>query len=397
MLNKPYRLRVQLIVLTLARLVLNTGIRMVYPFAPAISRGLGVEVGAIYQLLTLRNLTGFLSPLFGPMSDRFGRKPIIAAAIFLCALACLLVVIWPAYWPLGVTLILISIAKIIYDPALSAYMGDVVPFARRGRAIAVIELAWAGALLVGAPVVGWLIARGGWQSPFLWMAVLAGGSAVILLIVLPATQASNIRTTRLRDLPRTIRQHPVIWGGIAYGILSASANEIFFIVYGDWMEVSFNLPLTGLGLAAGVVGGAEVLGEGAVGAFVDRLGKRFIVVSGLLCVFMYVLIPSTSATLTTALVSLFLLFVSFEAMVVGVIPLLTELVPSARATVMSVVVAASYLGRAIGTTMGPFLWERGGLRANAWTAAILTVTAVFVIARWLQPGQETGDWRLDDA
>ena len=387
MFSKPYRLRVQLLMLTLARLVLNTGIRMVYPFAPAISRGLGVEVGAVYRLLTLRNLTGFLSPFFGPMSDRFGRKPIIIAAMFLCGLACLLVVIWPAYWPLGATLILISIAKVIYDPALSAYLGDVVPFARRGRAIAVIELAWAGALLIGAPIVGWLIARGGWQSPFLWIAVLAGITAVILLIVLPPTKASNIRTTRLRDLPATIRQHPVIWGGIAYGILSAAANEIFFIVYGDWMEVSFNLPLTGLGLAAGVVGGAEVLGEGAVGAFVDRFGKRFIVGSGLLCVTMYALIPSTSATLTTALVSLFLLFLSFEALVVGVIPLLTELVPSARATVMSIVVAASYLGRAIGTTVGPFLWERGGLRANAWVAAVLTATAVFTIARGLHAGE----------
>ena len=216
MLGKSYRLRVQLVILTLARLVLNTGIRMIYPFAPAISRGLGVEVTAVYRLLTLRSLTGFISPLFGPMSDRFGRKPMIVAAMFLCVLACLLVIIWPTYWPLGATLIFISLAKVIYDPALSAYLGDVVPFVRRGRAIAVIELAWAGALLVGAPLVGWLIARGGWQSSFLWIALLAGGTAVLLLIVLPPTQAVNIRITRLRDLPQTVRQYPVIWAAIAY-------------------------------------------------------------------------------------------------------------------------------------------------------------------------------------
>ena len=387
MLRKPYRLRMQLIVLTLARLVLNTGIRMVYPFAPALSRGLGVEITAVYRLLTLRSLTGFVSPLFGPLSDRFGRKPVIVVSMLLCTLACILVVMWPAYWPLGITLILIALAKVIYDPAVSAYLGDVVPFARRGRAIAVIEFAWAGALLVGAPVVGWLIAQKGWQSPFLWMALLAGGTAVILFVVLPPTQATSIRTTRLRDLPQTVRQHPVIWAAIAYVLLSAAANEIFFIVYGDWMEAGFNLPLTGLGLAAGVVGGAEILGEGAVGLLVDRFGKRFTVAAGLLCVLMYGLIPSTSGTLTTALISLFFLFLGFEMMIVGAIPLLTELVPGARATVMSVVGAASSLGRALGTVIGPFLWKRGGLAMNAGAAAVLTVIAVFIVARWLHVAQ----------
>jgi predicted MFS family arabinose efflux permease len=390
MLDKLYRLRVQLIVLTLARLVLNTGIRMVYPFAPALSRGLGVEITAVYRLLTLRSLTGFLSPLFGPLSDRFGRKPVIVAAMLLCMLACLLAVIWPAYWPLGATLILISLAKVIYDPAIAAYLGDAVPFARRGRAIAVTEVAWAGALLVGAPLVGWLMARQGWQSPFLWMALLAGGTAAWLSIVLPPTQAASIRTTRLRDLPGTLRQYPAIWAASAYSILIMSASEIFFIVYGNWMEASFNLPLTSLGLAAGVIGGAEIIGEGAVGAFVDRFGKRFVVAAGLLCTLMYTIIPSTSSNLTSALLSLFVLFLGFEMLVVGVIPLLTELVPGARATVMSAVVAAGSLGRASGTVVGPFLWERGGLVANAGAAAVLTGAAVFIIARWLHAAQVEG-------
>ena len=56
--------------------------------------------------------------------------------------------------------------------------------------------------------------------------------------------------------------------------------------------------LRALGLAAGVIGGAEIVGEGAVGVFVDRFGKRFVVAAGLLCTLMYAVIPSTSASLT---------------------------------------------------------------------------------------------------
>ena len=36
-------LRTQIVAFTLARLVLNTGHRMVYPFLPAIARGVGVR------------------------------------------------------------------------------------------------------------------------------------------------------------------------------------------------------------------------------------------------------------------------------------------------------------------------------------------------------------------
>ena len=78
---KPTRLSWQLALIALARLCLNSGLRMVYPFAPAFSRQLGVPVTAVYRLVTIRNLAGFLSPLFGPLSERFGRRVILFGAM----------------------------------------------------------------------------------------------------------------------------------------------------------------------------------------------------------------------------------------------------------------------------------------------------------------------------
>lgn len=374
----------------LARFVLNIGLRMVYPFAPALSRGLGVSVTAVYRLITFRNLAGFLSPLFSPLSERFGRRPILVGSLLLFSLGCGLVFFWPAYWPLGVTLALIAIAKTIYDPAMQAYVGDVVPYRQRGRAIAVTELSWAGALLLGAPAVGLIISRQGWQAPFIWLSVLGVITAVLLWCLLPQSDGNNNRRVSLGELTAVVRQYPVIWIAAFYILLVMASNEILFIVYGDWMETSFNLSLTNLGIASGVVGGAEITGELFAGWAVDRFGKRpVIIATGLLNALVYAIIPFISNTLFMALATLFVLFLFFEITVVGGIPLMTELVPKARSVVMAMVLAFGALGRAIGSFVGPILWDFGGFFTNGIISAGMMGIAVIILIRWVKEANDS--------
>ena len=75
------RLGWQLTVLTVSRLVINTGLRMAYPFLPAFARGLGVSLPAVAGLVSLRGFSGLLSPLFGPLSERYGRRPVVMGAL----------------------------------------------------------------------------------------------------------------------------------------------------------------------------------------------------------------------------------------------------------------------------------------------------------------------------
>lgn len=381
-------LAAQLGALTLARLFLNIGLRMVYPFAPALARGLGVELTAVYRLIALRNLTGFLSPLFGPLSERFGRKIIMLVAMLIFALGALLVFVWPAYWPLGAALALLSLAKILYDPAMQAHIGDTVPYRRRGQAIAVTELAWALALLGGAPIVGLLIQRQGWQAPFFWLGALSLAATVLLWRVVADSGKRAGQAATLGAVLRVLRQYPVIWFAVAYLTAAMTANEMLFIVYGDWMEGSFGLALAALGLASGVIGGAEIVGELFAGWSVDRFGKRrVIIVTGLLNALLYFTIPYTSGSLGAALVTLFLLFLFFEITIVGGIPLMTELVPSARGVVMSMVLTAMSLGRTLGSLLGPIIWAQGGFRSTGLAAALVMATAVFILARWVREGE----------
>jgi predicted MFS family arabinose efflux permease len=190
-----------------------------------------------------------------------------------------------------------------------------------------------------------------------------------------------------------IREQPVIWAVVAYVLVLMVANEAVFIIYGDWMEQSFDLSLTNLGLASGIIGGAELLGEFTAGWSVDRFGKRRVVIlTGVLTSFAYLLLPYVGGTLAVALVMLFLTFLGFELTFVGSIPLLTEVVPSARSVVLSTALAAGSLGRALGALIGPSVWRWLGLPGNGMLAALLTLLGVFVLARWVREAVETDEW-----
>lgn len=388
---KPTRLSWQLMLITLARLCLNTGLRMVYPFAPAFARQLNVPVTAVYRLVTLRNLSGLLSPLFGPLSERFGRKATMFGAMLLFSAGCLLVWLWPSYGLFGAALIIISIAKVIYDPAMQAYVGEMVPYQQRGWAVAVTEFSWAGALLVGGPLLGIAIEQQGWSASFFWLGLFGVITAVFLYKYLPKVNKKIPgRGANLTDYLRVVRQQPVIWAAMLYMALLMASNETVFLVFGDWMELNFGLSLVALGASAGVIGGAEIVGELFAGWSVDRFGKRPVVITtALLNALACLLLPLTANNLTAALIAYFALFLTFEITVVGGIPLMTEIVPSARSVVMSSILAAGALGRAVGSWLGPFLFTRFGFSSNGLVSAIITAVAALLLALWIREGSES--------
>ncbi|MFN2136105.1 MAG: MFS transporter [Candidatus Promineifilaceae bacterium] len=377
----------RLVVLAAARLVLNTALRFVYPYAPALARGVGVRREDVYYLITVRNMTGFLSPVFGPLSERFGRRAVLALGMMILAGGSLILVIWPAYWALGVALVATGIAKILYDPAMQAYVGDEVPYNRRGRAIAITEYSWSLALLAGVPILGLVFQRQGWQAPFLWIGIGSLGAAILIWTGINRSrpqQAATIAGTRIVAL---LRQERVVVFAVLYIMLFVTANEMLFIVFGGWMEDVFQLSLTSLGIAAAVIGGAELAGETFAGWSVDRYGKRpIIILFGAVTALCYLALPFTSGSLTGALVTLFVLFLSFEITVVGGIPLMTELVPGARAVVMSVILAAMFAGRTLGSFLGPLVWNEFGFEVSGVIWSAIAAVAVVILALRVHEG-----------
>jgi predicted MFS family arabinose efflux permease len=264
---------------------------------------------------------------------------------------------------------------------MQAAISDHVPYARRGRAIGISELSWSAAWLVGVPSAGWLIARVGWQSPFAVVAML--GIAGLLLIAwvlphdVPAAGHANNASLQLGQVVRN-RNLMAVLCAASFMIL---ANEVTFIVYGAWMDSRFGLSVESLGMASIVIGLAEAAGEFGSTALADRLGKRRAVLVGLVVLgISYAVLPRLGQRLEWALGGLALLFAAFEFTLVSSLPLISELAPEARATAMSVNVAAMTSARMIGSAGGAALFARvGQLDLNAAVSVIASAVAFCVL------------------
>lgn len=352
-------LKLQLIAFTLIRTVYNSLHRMVYPFLTVFSRGLGVDLTSLSYALTLRSAVGTVGPFTAALADRRGRRfgMLLGAGLF--SLGASLVVLKPSFLTFVLALILSTFGKYIFDPSLMAYLGDHVPYEQRGRMIAVTEFSWSLAFLLGIPLIGLLLARGGWSAPFPVMTALGVVFFFFLAWMVPGQATSALPGPKVSNFRLVLASLPAL-AGLAVGLLISGANELVNLLFGAWLEGSFGLQVAALGLASAVIGAAELVAEGLVAGFVDRLGKPRAITLGLLVNSLSALaLPFLGRTEAGALLSLFLFYLSFEFTLVSTLPLMTELLPEARATLMACNVAALSFGRAIGDLLGPQLFGMG--------------------------------------
>lgn len=384
----PVRIRLLIPFFALTRGVLNTGFRMVYPFLPAIARGLGVDLEAVALAVTIRSTVGLASPLLASSADQRGRKAMMLFGLGLFTGGLLLVTFWPTYLALVAALLLSAAGKLIFDATMQAYIGDQVAYARRGLAIAISELGWSGSFIVGIPLVGWLIARAGWSAPFPILAGLALIAAILLYRILPADAPAPEDRPSLQQNFRAVLIHRAAVAALTVSLLTSAANEVVNIIYGAWIEDAFGLQVAALGAASAVIGLAELGGEGLVAALTDRLGKRLAVGLGIgLNALACLALPLLARSLAAALVGLFLFFITFEFMIVSSFSLLSELLPQARATLMAGNFAALSGGRALGALIGPLLFPLG-LMANSVSAVALNGLALALLFLFVQVEQE---------
>ncbi|MBK5109697.1 MAG: MFS transporter, partial [Anaerolineales bacterium] len=125
-------LRIQVLLFTATRVVLNTMFRMVYPFLAVFARGIGVDLTTISLALTLRSFTGVFSPFLASIGDSRGRKVGMLSGLAVFITGLIVVMIWPTFPAFLAALILSMLGKYIYDPSMQAYLGDRVAYQRRG-------------------------------------------------------------------------------------------------------------------------------------------------------------------------------------------------------------------------------------------------------------------------
>ncbi|MCA1554121.1 MAG: MFS transporter, partial [Chloroflexi bacterium] len=115
-----------------SRFIINSAFRMGYAFAPELSRGLGVDLQAMSTLVGVRAGMGVFAPVFGTLSDRFGRRAVMLGGMALLVACALLAFFAPSLALFALGFVGLGLAKVVFEPSASAHLGDRVPYARRG-------------------------------------------------------------------------------------------------------------------------------------------------------------------------------------------------------------------------------------------------------------------------
>lgn len=377
-------LRGQLSLFLITRIILDTGFRMVYPFLPTLARALGVDISAISLAITARSSLGILSPFIGSAGDSMGRKSAMLMGLSIFAGGSLVVLLWPSYIGFLIALLLGSLGKVIFDPAMQAYLGDRVPYNLRGRAIAITEIGWSGAALVGLPIIGWIIYRSNWVAPFPILGILAALAAFFVWRAIPSDSAADSERPTLMHALRTILSRPSTLAALTVSLLINIGNESINVIYGLWLENSFGLQVVALGAASVLIGLAELSGVGLVARLADQLGKIRALCLGIISITVAcLLLPFLGVSLIPALIGLFLFYLTFEFTFVTLISLFTELEPSARATLMATSITAAAGGRALGALIGPALFDIHILASSVFGAA-MAIIALPILIVWVK-------------
>ena len=365
--------------LTGAKLTANAALRWVYPFLPAIGRGIGADIATMSRAAGLAELAGLSSIIIGPDLDRGRERRWLAGGVLLAAVGC-------AVAPLGGSLLVFTLGFALVTAGVAAFttagqtwIGERVPFEGRGRAIGVFESAWALSVLVMAPIAAALVGWVAWWTPFVVLAVANLVVAATLWRQLPldATHPPSDDSTMKIDLE----------GGavIATSWLTGFAAMAVFVSYGAWLEDEFGFSLAAIGVVSVIAAVVELAGSWTTAMRADRWGKNTSVRTGLTVLVVAALVlPAGGAAPVLAVLALVFFLGTFEFSYVTNIALVTEAAVSGRGAVVGLNNAGSTAARAGGVAAGGAAYAAAGMPGVAAVsagAAVLALIAATVAGR----------------
>ena len=230
------------------------------------------------------------------------------------------------------------------------------------------------------PVSGFLIAATSWRAPFVLISVMAVAGTIAIFAGIDDDRPPHRTKKPLKMIAPRVTM-------LALTFLFSVAAEIVFIVYGQWLEDSFGLSVAAIGLFTIVVVVAEMIGEGLVTWFGDRIGPHRMILLGLLVsIAAYLALGIVGGSIALAIVVVIAWLLSFEVTIVATIPLVSELATESRDRLLSLLAVLFCLGRVVGALIAQPIYSAGGIAASGWAAAGCCALATLLLLKVPPPG-----------
>jgi len=238
---------------------------------------------AVYALLQF-----FMAPIFGNLSDRFGRRPLLLLSLFAFGVDFLLTGLATSMTWLFLGRAFAGVFGASFATA-GAYIGDISDDANRAKNFGFIGAAWGSGFTLG-PVIGGFVAENfGIQAPFFVAAGLALANVAFGYFVLPESLPADRRRKFewVRANPfgavKSLAHLPMIAGLLFAVFLYQVAHDSLPAVWMFYTQLKFGWGPSETGWSLTFVGVMTVIVMGGLTGFVvPKLGERRAIVVGFL-------------------------------------------------------------------------------------------------------------------
>ncbi|TAM87674.1 MAG: MFS transporter, partial [Candidimonas sp.] len=258
---------------------------MVAPLIPRLSVIFASPVAWVGLAIPAYVLPQALATLgVGPLSDRLGRRGVIIGSL-IAFVACTAITAAVDHigafigWRIAAG---VSAAGIV--PIGLTLIGDVVPFARRGRAVGWLFGSIAGGTAAGAAAGALLEPLVGWRALFLGVAVLC--AALVIILVSTGALPHLARATAVKRWTAVMRGYVELLSTAraartyGYVLLNAILQSGVFTWLAVYLRQRFGLDEIGIGLVLLGYGVPGLLFGPIIGRLADRHGRSIIIPAG---------------------------------------------------------------------------------------------------------------------
>ncbi|WP_216331441.1 multidrug effflux MFS transporter [Rhizobium sp. X9] len=224
--------------------------------------------------------TACLQLIIGPLSDLFGRRPVMLASIAIMIVATLVCMLAP-----NITVFMIgrvAQAAVVSGFVLArAIVRDMVPMEQAASMIGYVTMGMSVVPMVGPTVGGLLNDISGWQSSFALLALLGVGILALAWFDLGETNHNKSASfsQQFHAWPELLRS-PLFWG---YALTSTFSSGMFFSFLGGAPfvgSVLYGLAPAMLGLQFFFMASGYMLGNFVSGRYASQIGITRMMLSG---------------------------------------------------------------------------------------------------------------------
>jgi len=250
---------------------------MYVPSLPGISAAFGATTQQV-QLTISSYLVGFAlgQIVYGPLSDRYGRKPVLVAAVLLYCITTLLCTVSTSIEMLIVLRLFQAFGGCGAIVLARAIVRDLYAGARAGREMAIIAVVMGLAPLVAPLIGGVLETYFDWRANFIAMAIVGLECVALVWWYLPETLKT--RAAEPVSLPSVLRSYRIILRDRSYlahlGIVACAYAGLFAWISGATFLLQNLYELTAMAFAGAFAAGSIgfLLGTTVAARLVVRLG-----------------------------------------------------------------------------------------------------------------------------